>query len=380
MDSLPHEIIDKIIDDLPLFSLRHSSLVAKRWRTRSQQRVLYKIYLVGGAMVRDWHREIQSNPGRISSYVQFAIFKYIPYWTDPWLLCRVLANLSSLTTLWILHTEIPDKMPERVSQGGLGEGVTTLHLQGLRCPLSRLVSVILAFPGLQDLTISDPVLTESWEAPPTYPMLPRRKPFDSLYITGIADRVPGTLANAQFTSRRLIFDVQAESMQRFLVISSVTIVKLVLMGVYLPACRPQSINSNFFIADSPGQWSPGLVILPLFPILTSLKIYVDGRVPSPRLIRTLTSISTSSVPVLTAITLQCWWWSPFEPDRSSIAWDELEGWLVEMAKNAVVEGGLVLTLTRWREDWVPEVLFPKFKEVGKIITNSLDPNTRQWRT
>ena len=126
-----------------------------------------------------------------------------------------------------------------------------------------------------------------------------------------------------------------------------------------------------------GQWSPGLIVLPLFPVLTSLKIYVDGTVPSSRLVKTLTSISTSSVPALASITLQCWWWSPFEPDRSSISWDKLEGWLIEMAESATFEGGLVLTLTRWREDRDPEVLFPKFKEVGKIITDSLAPNARQ---
>ena len=47
-------------------------------------------------------------------------------------------------------------------------------------------------------------------------------------------------------------------------------------------------------------------------------------------------------------------------------------WLVQMAKNTTVEGGLVLTLTSWPEKWAPEVWLPKFGEVGKIVNKGSD--------
>ena len=53
-------------------------------------------------------------------------------------------------------------------------------------------------------------------------------------------------------------------------------------------------------------------------------------------------------------------WGPWD------SWDRTDVLLARMAKNAVVEGGSVLTLADWRGDEVPKALFPKFKEVGKI--------------
>ena len=49
--------------------------------------------------------------------------------------------------------------------------------------------------------------------------------------------------------------------------------------------------------------------------------------------------------------------------------------LALMAKNTAVEGGLVLTLTRWRkrEQLVPETL-PKFGEIAKIVAKPPDQN------
>jgi hypothetical protein len=53
----------------------------------------------------------------------------------------------------------------------------------------------------------------------------------------------------------------------------------------------------------------------------------------------------------------------------------LDEWLALVAKNATVEGGVVLTLARWQEDRVPGVL-PKFREVGKIIALPYYTKTR----
>ena len=108
MDSLPQETIDEIIDNLPHSSLRSSSLVAKRWRKRSQQRALYKILFARESKVNYWHTDIRSSSSGNLSYVQFAEFNNIAEWNDPALFICVLENLTSLTTLCIFKTEIPE--------------------------------------------------------------------------------------------------------------------------------------------------------------------------------------------------------------------------------------------------------------------------------
>lgn len=57
------------------------------------------------------------------------------------------------------------------------------------------------------------------------------------------------------------------------------------------------------------------------------------------------------------------------PDPSN-SWDRLDRWLSQMAKSTTVEGGLVLTLAFWRSRGVPEGFLPRFRETGKINTDS----------
>ena len=104
--------------------------------------------------------------------------------------------------------------------------------------------------------------------------------------------------------------------------------------------------------------------LPPFPALTSLRMCFLRSTPSAHLISILTSIS--SVPALTSITLGNWRQFGFEPGPSS-TWDDLDRWLVRIGRNARVEGDLAVALTRRREDRVPEVLLPRFRELGKIV-------------
>ena len=99
MDSLPQEIIDEIIiiDNLPHSSLLSTSLVAKRWRKRSQQHALKDILFGSESTVNAWHTKIQSSHSEIPSYAQFVGFTNITDWRDPALFGRVLNNFSSLT-------------------------------------------------------------------------------------------------------------------------------------------------------------------------------------------------------------------------------------------------------------------------------------------
>ena len=235
MDSLPQEIIDKIIDNLPRSSLRSASLVAKRWRTRSQQRALDIIWFRSEDTMNRW-LDIQSSPGGISSYLPFVGFSVIE-WTDPTLFGRVLRNFS-LTTLAISGAGISDEMLEYMLYGELGR-ITTLHLRGLRCSLSTVMSTILAFPNLRDLFIVDPTIVPR-EGPSTRSFLSPKRPLDSLLVRG---RGNGTVAEAltdyRFMSRRLTLDAQPQNIQKLLTFSSVTIVDLVFIGMYSSCSRPR---------------------------------------------------------------------------------------------------------------------------------------------
>ena len=231
MDSLPQEIIDEIIDNLPPSSLRSSSLVAKRWRTRSQQRTLCNIDFPDEFKVNQWYTDTHNDPGGIASYVQSAEFKRVDKWQDPTLLGRVLKNFDSLTTLRICKTIISDEILERISHGKFVQGITTLGLYSLQCSLSTLMSIILAFPNVQNLDISH-LTTTPREAPSTYSAVSPRRPLDSLALREPANReVTEVLASLQFTSRSLHLYAPPQNIQKLLVLSSATIVKLVLIGM-----------------------------------------------------------------------------------------------------------------------------------------------------
>ena len=243
MDSVPQEIIDEIIDNLPHSNLRSSSLVAKRWRKRSQQRALDKIWFCSESVVCRWHTDTQSDPGRIPSYVQSANFDGITEWEDPLLFSRVLENFNSLTTLSIAgDTEIPDEVLERISRGELCNRITAVSFRSMRS--SFVIPMIPAFHNLQTLFICDLAPT-SRGLPLVHPAPPSRKPLDLLRVAECTSMAVEALVNLHLASRRLIFDVQTENVQKLLVISSMTIVELVLLGVCLLCEGCKSIDDDF---------------------------------------------------------------------------------------------------------------------------------------
>ena len=365
MDSVPQEIIDEIIDNLPRFSLRSSALVAKRWRKRSQQRALDNIRFGSESVVK---RYTQSDPGETSSYVQLAQFFNITEWENPALFSHVLEAFNSLTTLVLSNTEIPDGMVERVSRGGLGNRVTTLYFRSIQSSLA--VPMILAFQNLQILIVQNFTVT-SREPPLARPVSLRRRPLDSLRVVNCTSDAIEALVNLHLAPRRLVFDVKTANVQKLLVHSSVTVVQLVLLGMCSLCVDHKCINDDFVVLLRPAA-SSQLIDLPPFPALTSMKI--SGRAPVPNLISILSSIS--SAPVLASIELQCWWKFPLEPDSLN-AWDCLDKWLTQMANNTTAEGGLVLTLKRMHRNQVPEFFLPGFRRVGKINTDPSEINTSE---
>ena len=128
MDSLPQEIIDEIIDDLPPSSIPSSSLVATRWRNRSQQHAFSSILLSSEPRANSWLIDSQSDQGGISSYVKFVKLSRILEWSDPRLFSRVLENFTSLTALQMDQVDIPDGALERISHGKLSKRITSLSL------------------------------------------------------------------------------------------------------------------------------------------------------------------------------------------------------------------------------------------------------------
>src|ERR1700753_1578199 len=151
MNSLPQEAIDEIIDILPHSSLRSSSLVARRWRQQSQQRLFATVWFHSECKVKRWYIGTKTDQGGISSYVRYADFHDIDSWNDPTLFVRLLEGFSSLRTLWVYKTEIPSELLGHILRGEVGKGITTLHLWSPRCPLSTTASIILSLPDLENL-------------------------------------------------------------------------------------------------------------------------------------------------------------------------------------------------------------------------------------
>ena len=368
MDSLPQEIVDEIIDNLPISSLHYSSLVERRWRERSQRRAFHNIDFHSEPMVNRWYRKAQRDPGGISTRVQSASFFQITRWRDPALFGRLLENFTSLTTLWTLETEIPEEILERILHGELGKRITALYLRSPLCSLSTVVYMSLSLPNLQRLCVDDYRPTPR-DPPSSYPVLPRRGPLNSLYLSGYVDKVAEALANSRFTSRRLFIDFRVLNVQKLLTLSSTIIWDLMLIGMHSLCVSYRSGKADFTLTDNPDRWSSHLIDLPPFPVLTSLRMFIFSQNPSIELIDILSSMS--SVPTLASISIERPCWSLPEPVPPH-TWAHLDEWLTRMAKNTTIKGGPVLTLRRWPygENLV-DAFLPNFREAGKI---NVDPN------
>ena len=201
MDSLSQELIDKIIDDLPRSSLLPCSLVAKRWRRRSQRRAFQEIKFFSEGEVDYGCTGILRDPDGIASYVHAVRFEGINSWNDPATFGRALKNLGSLTTLWVTRTEIPDELPDQ----------------------------ILSLPNLKVLRIMAAKF-EPKEPLPTHPAPPQKGPLDWLELRGDVSGLGETLAKSRLTSRRLSLALRIAGIEQLIVHSSKTVVELKLYG------------------------------------------------------------------------------------------------------------------------------------------------------
>jgi len=204
MDSLPQELIDKIIGNLPRSSLLPCSLVAKRWRRGSQQRAFQRIELFYEDQVNRWYRDTLQDPDGVASYFRVVRFKDIPLWNDLTIFGRVLKSLGSLMEFWVYRTEIPGELP----------------------------GIILSLPNLKVLSITA-VTFESKELLSTHPAPPQRGPLDLLELRGDVGGLGMALARSQLTSRRLTLAVPIQGIEQLIMHSSETVVELKLYGMWL---------------------------------------------------------------------------------------------------------------------------------------------------
>ena len=231
MDSLPQELVDAIIDNVPESSFLSCSLVAKRWRRKSQQCAFDSISFMSENQVNRWRKNIPQDSNGIPSYVRSAQFVAIPCWTDPALFGRVLKDFTSLKMLYISETGIPKELSGSISRGGIGKGITTLMILYPWCSHITTVSIILSLPNLKELRIENDGFP-SEEPLPMHPVVPRRRPLYSLTLRENVIGVGGSLVKYQFTSTHLSLDVHIRGVEQLLMLSSETVVELRLYGVW----------------------------------------------------------------------------------------------------------------------------------------------------
>jgi len=231
MDSLPQELINAIIDNISSPSLRSSSLVARRWRHRSQQRAFKCIVIESEHEAHLWCKNISQESDGISSFVHFAHFISIPWWNEPALFGRVLKGLTSLTSLWVFDTGIPDELQDCISRGELGKEITTLGFLFPLCTHATMMSLVLSLPNLKKLVVQGNGLT-SEELLPMHTATPCGGPLDRLQLRGDVNGVGETLVKYQFMSRRLILDLSIPCAEQLIVLSAETVVELQLYGVW----------------------------------------------------------------------------------------------------------------------------------------------------
>ena len=227
MDSLPQELVDTIIDNIPESDRISCSLVAKRWQHRSQKHAFenLKIHLMYEKDVKDWYTSFPQG----SPHVRFVKLLQIYVWNDPARFCRVLKGLTSLTTLEACATQIPGEFLDYISRGGFGKKITTLTFRWLYCTHTTLMSMILSSPSLKRLTVGGgSIILE--DLLPIHSITSHRGPLELLDLHGNLDTVGKTLVESQFTSSHLSLDVATAHTEQLIVLSSRIVVELELHG------------------------------------------------------------------------------------------------------------------------------------------------------
>ena len=150
MESLPQELIGKVIDILPHSSLYPCSLVGRRWRRRSQELIFALVIFRSERRLVHWCANIPQDPGSIPSYVRSAEFHDIYFSREPALFGRVLKTFTSMTSLEITTADLPSSLPF----GEFGRNIEYLMLLSPRCTVATIRALVFSLPNLENLSLS----------------------------------------------------------------------------------------------------------------------------------------------------------------------------------------------------------------------------------
>ena len=370
MGSLAQELFDVIIDQVPLQDTRSCSLVAKRWRERSQKRHFSSITFARECEVARWYTDIPQDPNGIPSYANDVTFRDFRWWRDPTLFSRVLKCFSRVKTLVISKTGvIHDELSNVVSHGEFRTQLTFLILVYPLCALPTLMLFILSFPNLRELVVSG--MTKMGPSLVPVPAPPdtvcRTGPLESLKLSWLRSEVICSIARCGITSRRIDLDVGYEMTENILANSSEMAAELVLQGTG-SLCN-FSVGTRF--TSSPDIRTPvrhSYAFFPAnpflsFPALTTIEVKVHSGFLSAPLANLLPRIR--SAPALSSITFEYPESTRAVEDVLSLLWVDVDKWLAWLATGAKSEGGLGVVLTPWPEEKSSvEGCLPEFRKAG----------------
>ena len=232
MDSLAQELINEIINHIPLEVMPVSSLVARRWRYRSQQ-CHFEFVLFEFDDLDFWESNISQHSDSIPSYVRHVRLRDTARRLEPVILSRVLKPFTSIISLTIENSTLllDDEVAVPVSLGEFGKGITHLALHCMVKSFAGITSLVFSLPNLKELAIDD---VDFWtDKPPSIiPDTSQRGPLELFMAQGTQTENYFALSRWKLVSRRLSLDPSVEGVELLSGISSETMVALTLMGIH----------------------------------------------------------------------------------------------------------------------------------------------------
>ena len=231
MDSLAQELIDEIINRIPLQDMPASSLVARRWRCRSQQRH-FEFVLLTSYDLDLWEFNVSRHSDSIPSYVRHVRLKDTARVFEPVILPRVLKAFTSITSLAIENTTLHDKLAVPGPLDEFGKSITQLALVRVSQSFAMGTSLVFSLPNLKELVVDGVLLWPNRPPPITIPDTSQRGPLELFVARGPQD-IYFALSQWKLASRRLSLNSSLEGVDLLVKISSETVVELTLMGMQL---------------------------------------------------------------------------------------------------------------------------------------------------
>ena len=230
MELLAQELLEDIIDHVPRKNTPSCSLVARRWRRRSQQHHFRDLIFSREHEVVSWYTNVSQDPDGIPSYVHDVEFQSIRVWRDPTRLSRVLECFSRVKILTFSETGIPsDEVRKLVSSDKFGRDVISLTFISPVSTIPTLMSLTLSLPNLRELMIDFVV-----QAEPTTFIPPdktwERGPLQSLELSWLSSTEIASIVLYGVLSRKVDLSVRDVTMDKIIVCSSETIQELRLQG------------------------------------------------------------------------------------------------------------------------------------------------------